>query len=82
MSGLSGRPDSLDALALRVERLSPSHRDPERFFEERSEIAEALRRAAAAQPGSPLASAGEAPRPPRGSLPRRGHTGALLARSG
>lgn len=39
------RPD-LAALARRVERLAPSHRDPEAFFVERSEIADALRSAA------------------------------------
>lgn len=39
------RPD-LAALARRVERLAPSHRDPEAFFVERSEIANALHRAA------------------------------------
>lgn len=38
------RPD-LAALAKRVERLAPSHRDPEAFHEEKSEIVEALRKA-------------------------------------
>jgi nitrogen-specific signal transduction histidine kinase len=34
--------DRLRALADRVDRLSPSRHDPERFFEERSEIARDL----------------------------------------
>lgn len=38
-----GRPPGLEELAARVERLCPSHRDPMRFFEERSEIAFLLR---------------------------------------
>lgn len=33
----------LDALARQVARLSPSHRDPERFHIDRSEIVRALR---------------------------------------
>lgn len=39
------RPDprTLHNLADRIERLVPSHRDPLRFFEERSEIAHELR---------------------------------------
>lgn len=36
----------LRELAERVRRLSPSHRDPERFFVERSELAAMLRRLA------------------------------------
>lgn len=36
----------LDTLAHRLERLSPSHRDPERFHLEKDEIAHALRRLA------------------------------------
>lgn len=39
------RPD-LAALARRVERLAPSHRDPEAFHAEKSEIAAELRQAA------------------------------------
>lgn len=39
-------PGTLDALAERVVRLSPSHRDPERFHEEKSEVAAELRRLA------------------------------------
>lgn len=35
--------DVLQDLARRVERLAPSHRDPHRFFEDRSEIAAELR---------------------------------------
>ncbi len=41
-----GNADDLTALARRVERLTPSHRDPESYFIERSEIAYALRRIA------------------------------------
>lgn len=36
-------PDRLDALARHVGRLSPSHREPERYHEEKSEIAFELR---------------------------------------
>lgn len=36
-------PLALSDLAARVARLSPSHRDPERFHEEKSEIEHALR---------------------------------------
>lgn len=39
-------PDLSD-LARRVERLRPSHRDPEAFHVEKSDIADALRRMAA-----------------------------------
>jgi len=39
-------PSTLLSLSRRVERLMVSHRDPESFFEERSEIAQALRRMA------------------------------------
>lgn len=39
------RPE-IDALAVRVDRLAPSQRDPERFHAEESEIAAALRRLA------------------------------------
>lgn len=49
----TGRPDrgvilspELDALADRVRRLLPSHRDPERFHVERDAIERALRRLA------------------------------------
>jgi hypothetical protein len=37
---------NLERLAERVRRLSPSHRDPERFHMDKSEIAAALRRLA------------------------------------
>ena len=40
--------DQLLALASAVGRLSPSHRDPERFYMDRSEIVGALRRLAQA----------------------------------
>ena len=40
--------DQLHALAQAVGRLSPSHRDPERFYMDRSEIVGALRRLAQA----------------------------------
>ncbi len=46
-AGTPGLCDRIEVLASRVERLSLSHRDPEAFFEERSEIAHALRREAA-----------------------------------
>lgn len=39
-------PDALAELADKVRRLSPSHRDPERFHEEKSEIERDLRRLA------------------------------------
>ena len=39
-------PDTLDALAARVARLHQGHRDPEAFYEQRSEIAGELRRLA------------------------------------
>lgn len=39
-------PGELEQLAERVVRLSPSHRDPERFHEEKSEVAAELRRLA------------------------------------
>lgn len=38
--------DALERMAERVRRLSPSHRDPERFHEEKSELAAELRRLA------------------------------------
>jgi hypothetical protein len=38
--------DTLSTLALRVSRLTPSHRDPEAFHEEKSEIVAGLRRLA------------------------------------
>lgn len=47
MSGLSGwrgSRDVLHELARRVERLMVSHRDPESFYVERSEIAAELRK--------------------------------------
>ena len=44
--------DDLDRLAHAVSRLSPSHRDPHRFHEDKSEIAAELRRLARAL-GSP-----------------------------
>lgn len=37
---------ALDALADRVRRLVPSHRDPEAFYVEKNEIEKALRRLA------------------------------------
>ncbi len=40
----------LHELARRVERLSPSRRDPHSFFEERAEIAHALRQLARNDP--------------------------------
>lgn len=39
-------PYELRRLAERVRRLTPDHRDPERFFIERSEVADMLRRLA------------------------------------
>lgn len=39
-------PDRLRDLAYHVQRLSPSHRDPERFHEDKSEIAAELIRLA------------------------------------
>lgn len=39
-------PDRLRDLAHEVQRLSPSHRDPERFHEDKSEIVAELRRLA------------------------------------
>jgi hypothetical protein len=36
----------LDALAARVARLAPSHRDPHRFHEDKSEVVAELRRLA------------------------------------
>jgi hypothetical protein len=39
-------PDLLSDLACQVQRLSPSHRDPERFHEDKSEIIAELRRLA------------------------------------
>jgi chaperonin cofactor prefoldin len=47
--------DRLDDLALRVERLSPSHRQPERFSEDKSEIIAELRREAREQRRWPAA---------------------------
>lgn len=41
-----GLAERIDDLARRVGRLSPSRHDPERFFVERSEIEDELRRAA------------------------------------
>lgn len=38
--------DQLSRLAAKVERLTPSHRDPERFHEEKSEVVAELRRLA------------------------------------
>jgi len=40
-------PDRLRDLAQRADRLRPDHRDPERFFLDRSELAAELRRLAA-----------------------------------
>ncbi|UFN48912.1 hypothetical protein LPC08_23430 [Roseomonas sp. OT10] len=37
---------TLEALAERVSRLSPSHRDPHRFHEDKSEVVAELRRLA------------------------------------
>jgi hypothetical protein len=45
-SAPSGDSENLAELAHRVERLMPSHRDPEQFHVEKSEIAHALRRLA------------------------------------
>lgn len=47
--------DWLDDLARRVERLSPSHRNPERFSEDKSEIIAELRREAREQRHWPAA---------------------------
>lgn len=38
--------ETLDDIARRIERLTISRRDPDRFFEERSEIAELVRKEA------------------------------------
>lgn len=48
VSGLSGvsAPHTLTNLADRLRRLSPCHRDPERFHEDKSEIERELRRLA------------------------------------
>lgn len=48
VSGLSGvsAPHTLTHLADRLRRLSPCHRDPERFHEDKSEIERELRRLA------------------------------------
>ena len=46
--GLDVLMDELDQLAGEVDRLILSHRDPERFFMNRSEIVSRLRRASAA----------------------------------
>lgn len=54
--------DLIEDLARRVGRLSPSHRDPHRFHEERSEIENDLRRLERAvrcgKPASPRFTAG------------------------
>jgi hypothetical protein len=47
----------LEDLAHRLERLRPSHRDPEWFHAEKSEIADALRRLARATEGTPRGAA-------------------------
>jgi hypothetical protein len=44
--GGSEAADKIASLAERVRRLTPSHRDPERFYLDRSEIAAELRRIA------------------------------------
>lgn len=44
----------LDALAARVSRLHQGHRDPEAFYEQRSEIAGELRRLARALGANPV----------------------------
>ena len=45
MGGEDQRPDTrLIALAHRVQRLAPDHRDPEKFHEDKSEIVAELRR--------------------------------------
>ena len=59
LSGLSGWQDSgvLIDLAARIDRLRPSHRDPEAFHVEKSEIAAALRRLAGpSRPATPCGS--------------------------
>lgn len=38
--------ETLKALAKRIERNTPDHKHPDHFFEERSEIADALRKMA------------------------------------
>lgn len=54
--------DTLADLARRVERLRPSHRDPEAFHLEKSDIADALRQ---------LAAGPSRPARPRVGKPRR-----------
>lgn len=69
---LGGVTTTLTEIADRLERLSPSHRDPEKFFEERSELAFALLRIADDLRG-PSAQAGLRVRCPAKSLDfRRG----------
>lgn len=47
---------TLHALADRLERLAPSHRDPHRYFEEKSEIVAELRRLASGGKSFPTRS--------------------------
>ncbi len=47
-------PDTLASLAQRVVRLCPDHRNPERFHEDKSEIAAELRRLARLMGMTPL----------------------------
>lgn len=51
-------PGALEALANRVRQLRPSHRDPEAFHEEKSEIEADLRRLARVLPGDGAYAAG------------------------
>jgi hypothetical protein len=60
-------PEALEDLARRVARLRPCWRDPERFFEARSEIAAELRRMA--RQGVPEASGRAAGLPTRPTTP-------------
>ncbi len=55
VSGVSGvsAPHTLTMIADKVRRLSPSHRDPERFHIDKSEIEADLRRLAKERPHCP-----------------------------
>jgi len=66
-------PDTLTELAVRVQRLSPSHRDPESFHEEKSEIAAALHQLASEEKIAPAGN---------GSLSREKVAGNAAARFG
>ena len=66
-------PDTLTELAVRVQRLSPSHRDPESFHEEKSEIVAALHQLASEEKIAPGGS---------GSFPGKKDAGNAAARFG